>query len=50
MTLLEGKEMWRAVGKLRLKQAGRDSEHNCQQQKWLAGGNGLVMKPRWLSC
>lgn len=48
--LLERKEMWRAVGKLHLKEAQQDSEQNCQQQKWLPGGNGSVMKPRWPSC
>lgn len=48
--LLERKEMWRAVGKLHLKEAQQDSEQNCQQQKWLPGGNSSVMKPRWPSC
>lgn len=50
MTLLGGNEMWRATGKLHLKLAPWDLEQNCQQQKCLAGGDGSVMKPRWLSC
>jgi len=38
------------MGKLHLKQAQQGSEQNCQQQKWLARGDGSVMKPRWPSC